>query len=75
MDPHRDLLAGGGEIGERIRNMDWAATPLGASLGLVRRIQVGVAATGATLSRARRDDISVPAASVSESPGPQLRSC
>jgi signal transduction histidine kinase len=29
MDQHRDFLAGGGEMGERIRGMDWSATPLG----------------------------------------------
>ena len=23
------FLAGGGEVGERMRNIDWAATPLG----------------------------------------------
>jgi signal transduction histidine kinase len=29
MGEHRDFLAGGGEMGERIRGMDWSRTPLG----------------------------------------------
>jgi signal transduction histidine kinase len=30
MDQHLDFLAGGGEMGERIRAKDWSTTPLGA---------------------------------------------
>ena len=29
MNPHHGFLAGGGEMGERIRAMDWSKTPLG----------------------------------------------
>lgn len=29
LPPHPDFLAGGGEMGERIRAKDWAKTPLG----------------------------------------------
>src|SRR5204862_5189677 len=33
MNRQNDFLAGGGEMGERIRAMDWSATPLGSVEG------------------------------------------
>ncbi|MDR7332669.1 ATP-binding protein [Roseateles asaccharophilus] len=46
LDPTRDLdvsfLAGGGELGERIRAFDWAATPLGPPAGWPRSLKTVV---------------------------------
>jgi len=41
-DPELNWLAGGGEMGELIRNMDWSATPLGPLSGWPQSLRTSV---------------------------------